>query len=360
MSKLTGQPGSRVFVSCSNARFRWGEDDELGTINYITPDRAGWPRFGTVTAGVAESIGKDLVTKGSLSNAAKRRPFHDLPRSRSDRRAGHGGLEPSWVGDDPCRCGRTFVLREGRQYTTWAAAENVKADGIGRGSIMALADGLVTRGVLLDVAGARSVDFLPSGSGVSAEDIELAEKSTGTRVGRGDAIFIRTGIDLQPPAEHDGDPRTGVLADVVPLASPARGRDLLGRLHRKDAERIRSGTHAAAPGWPGRHGPLHARFPRHRRLQSLLQEKCGRQEFLLAVAPLRIPGGTGSSVNPIVILRCQMRNGHKTAETAQLRNPMRELLDTKPYGSGNVYHAHRSHRGGAGRPGWVRVCGRGV
>jgi kynurenine formamidase len=297
MSKLTADQVLELLVSCSNAG-RWGEDDELGTINYITPD-VRLAAIRTVTAGVAMSIGKDLVTKGSRQTPPSAVHFmtyagHEPTAALDTVVLTPHGLEMTHVD----AVGHSYF--EGRQYNNRTATTNVTADGIGRGSIMALADGLVTRGVLLDVAASRGLDFLPSGSGVTMQDVELAEKLTGTRVGRGDAIFIRTGIDLQPPAEHDGDPRTGVLADVVPW------------LHEREVaiysgdciERTPSG-HDRVPM------PLHQiglvamglcmlDSPDVEKLLSLCK-KYGRHEFLLAVAPLRIPGGTGSSVNPIVV-----------------------------------------------------------
>lgn len=297
MPRLTADQVLELFVSCSNAG-RWGQDDELGTINYITP-AVRLAALRTVTAGVAVSIGKDLVTKGSRQTPPSAVHFmtyagHEPTAALDMVALSPHGLEMTHVD----AVGHSYF--EGRQYNNRAAAENVKADGIGRGSIMALADGLVTRGVLLDVAAARALDFLPRGSGVTAEDVALAEKSAGTRVGSGDAIFIRTGIDLQPLAEHDGDPRTGVLADVVPW------------LHQREVA-IYSGDciERTPSGYDRVPMPLHQvglvamglcmlDSPDVEKLRSLCKEY-GRHEFLLAVAPLRIPGGTGSSVNPIVV-----------------------------------------------------------
>jgi len=297
MPRLTADQVHELFVSCSNAG-RWGEDDELGTVNYITPNvRLAAVR--TVTAGIAVSIGKDLVTRGSRQTPPSAVHFmtyagHEPTAALDMVALSPHGLEMTHVD----AVGHSYF--EGRQYNNRVAAENVKADGIGRGSIMALADGLITRGVLLDVAAARGLDFLPMGSGVTVEDVELAENSTGTRVGSGDAIFIRTGIDLQPPAQNDGDPRTGVLADVVPW------------LHQREVA-IYSGDciERTPSGYDRVPMPLHQvglvamglcmlDSPDVEKLRSLCKEY-GRHEFLLAVAPLRIPGGTGSSVNPVVV-----------------------------------------------------------
>ena len=56
-----------------------------------------------------------------------------------------------------------------------------------------LPDGVTTRGVLLDVAGARGGRWLEPGQGVFPEDLEAAEKSQGVRVEAGDAVFIPAG-----------------------------------------------------------------------------------------------------------------------------------------------------------------------
>lgn len=168
-----------------------------------------------------------------------------------------------------------------------------------------LADGVLTRGVLLDVARASSLPWLEPGRAISADDLLRSEEALNVRVGPGDAVIVRSGqqgrraelgawdpdlagAGLHPQAmELLADRRIGLLgsdgdSDVRPspveavsspvhaLALTALGIPLLDNL---DLERLSAACHAA-----------------------------GRHEFLLVVAPLVVPGGTGSPVNPLAVL----------------------------------------------------------
>ncbi|MCW3820935.1 cyclase family protein, partial [Micromonospora sp. DR5-3] len=55
------------------------------------------------------------------------------------------------------------------------------------------ANGIITRGVLLDIARVRDVPWLEPGQGVFPEDLEEAERRQGVRVRSGDAVLLRTG-----------------------------------------------------------------------------------------------------------------------------------------------------------------------
>src|SRR5207247_2586602 len=87
----------------------------------------------------------------------------------------------------------THSYFEGRVYNGRSADEVVSPAGVGFGSIMAAADGIVTRGVLLDVAATRGIAYLEATDGITVADLEDAEELAGTRVGSGDAIFVRSG-----------------------------------------------------------------------------------------------------------------------------------------------------------------------
>src|SRR5207237_2712395 len=70
---------------------------------------------------------------------------------------------------------------------------SVTAKGAARGAIDLLANGLVGRGVLLDVPRARGVPWLEPGENVFREDLEAAESVEALRVGPGDILLVRTG-----------------------------------------------------------------------------------------------------------------------------------------------------------------------
>ena len=78
--------------------------------------------------------------------------------------------------------------------------------------------GIVTRGVLLDVAGARGVPFLTPGEAVTSDDLTAAERSSGTTVRTGDAVFVHVGLERREAEQGLEDPsvRAGLDASCLP------------------------------------------------------------------------------------------------------------------------------------------------
>ena len=84
------------------------------------------------------------------------------------------------------------IFHEGKLYNGYPA-ETVTAHGATKLGIHRLHDGIVTRGVLLDVAALRGIDALEPGEPIFPEDLEAAEERSGLRVRAGDALLVRTG-----------------------------------------------------------------------------------------------------------------------------------------------------------------------
>lgn len=65
---------------------------------------------------------------------------------------------------------------------------------------------IITRGVLLDVAGHLGVERLAKGQGISADELRAVADSQGTEVRPGDAVLVRTGyVSLYPDADLMAD-----------------------------------------------------------------------------------------------------------------------------------------------------------
>ena len=296
---MTEEDVLRLFETCSNAD-RWGADDEAGTLNYVTSDKR-LEALTLVRKGESISIGRDLVVRESAQSPPS--ATHALM---------YAGHEPSAALEILTLVPHGFEMThldavahsffEGEIYNGRKAAEVVSPDGIAFGSIMAAADGIVTRGVLLDVAAIRGVDYLDADDGIAVADLEAAEELAGTRAGRGDAIFVRSGQALRERSEgpiRDGQ-REGVLAEVVPW------------LHEREIavysgdciERLPSGYERVPM-------PLHQVGMVAMGLAILdcadcerLAEVCRsltRYVFCVVIAPLRTPGGSASAVNPIAL-----------------------------------------------------------
>jgi kynurenine formamidase len=158
---------------------------------------------------------------------------------------------------------------------------------------------LLTRGVLLDVAGTKGVDVLPAGYGVTADDLAAAADRAGTQLGRGDVALIRTGW-----ARHFDDAATYLgQADGVPGATTDAGEWLAA------AGVVATGADTTAyeqipPGAGHRVLPVHRillvqagiNIIEHLNLEDAAA--AGLTEFTFVMAPLRIVGGTGSPVRP--------------------------------------------------------------
>jgi kynurenine formamidase len=186
-------------------------------------------------------------------------------------------------------------------------ADLVTERGAERNSIMAAADGIVGRGVLLDVPGAVGSAFLEPGQHVTVADLEAAETAQGSEVRPGDMLIVSTGRDARRAARGGAlDPMGDGLAGLHP--------ECLGWLHDRSVALLASdGISDPLPAGPIERWP----FPIHQvaitgmglmlvdnlRLDDALAVCAAheRWEFLLTVAPLRLPGGTGSPVNPIAV-----------------------------------------------------------
>ncbi|MFI2203371.1 cyclase family protein [Streptomyces sp. NPDC020192] len=196
------------------------------------------------------------------------------------------------------------VAYRGQLYDGRTANDLVGAAGARFGAVSALGP-LVTRGVLLDLPGVLGIRWLEPGQAVHAQDVIAAEKALGVTIGKGDAALLRSGHVRRRGELGAWDPgaaSAGFHVDAVPLLAE-RGIALLGG----------DGDSDVRPSpVDGVHSPVHALVvaamgvPLLDNLDlealSAATAEAGRHEFLLVVAPLNIPGGTGSPVNPVAIL----------------------------------------------------------
>ena len=285
-----------LFAACSNAG-RWGPDDELGTLNLITPDtrrRAAQ----LVVEGLSVSMAADLSLQHSPMTDALRShtPFADpaAPFAVADEITlqVHGwGTHLDAVG---------HIFNDGVGYNARRRSEVFSDKGLAANAITSVKHGVFTRGVLLDVASARGVPWLAADHLITRHELEHAEELAGVHVEAGDALILHTGLAARVAADPTGDMgrRAGVGVDAVLW------------LHERDVAVFGGDCVDLLPG-PDPDLPL----PLHQlgigamgltlldwaRLDDVLElcARLHRHDFLLTVAPLPIVGGTGSPVNPI-------------------------------------------------------------
>jgi kynurenine formamidase len=185
------------------------------------------------------------------------------------------------------------------------SSEAFSALGSEWAAVTTMSAGVITRGVLLDLPAVRGVDWLEPGTAVYAEDIELAQKKLGFTIGPTDAVLLRSGHGARRAVLgpwDSGNSSAGFHVDAMPLLAEAQ-ISILGA----------DGDSDARPSpVAGVHSPIHALALTALGIPLLdnldleeLSRSCarlGRYEFLLIVAPLVVPRGTGSPVNPLAVL----------------------------------------------------------
>lgn len=295
---------------------RWGDDDERGALNLITPEKRQ-RAAALVREGVAVSCAHELATEAAPDN--ERPVQHHMLRGGDLLREGERfGGSADYFAIAPHGFANTHLdalchqFIDGKMYNGFEHTE-VRTDGAHRGSIMAAADGVVGRGVLLDIPVLRGVPWLrPRRSDevgalpdhVTRADLEAAEERQGVRVEEGDILLVSTGRDALREAEGRQPMRRGLPGlhvDALPWLHE-RGVAVLG------CDGISDSSNAGVPGW---NSPIHhiaivamgVHLIDNMRLDRLALACAERErwEFLLTIAPLRLARGTASPVNPIAL-----------------------------------------------------------
>ncbi|MEU9111719.1 cyclase family protein [Streptomyces sp. NPDC048483] len=198
----------------------------------------------------------------------------------------------------------SHIAYRGHLYDGGAARELVTAAGARFGAVSALGP-LVAKGVLLDLPAVLGEKWLEPGRAVHAEDIVAAEGALGVTIGEGDAVLLRSGRFRRRRELGAWNPdaaSAGFHVDAMPLLAE-RGIAVLGGDGDSDVrpspvDGLHSPVHALAVAAMG--VPLLDNLDLE--ALSAVGADTGRYEFLFLVAPLNIPGGTGSPVNPIAVL----------------------------------------------------------
>jgi kynurenine formamidase len=297
------------FDALSNWR-RWGEDDERGTLNHITDDirlaAARAVRHGRSVSCAWEVAAEEMERSTTACPCAAEMPGAEgMPAPfHNDRRWGfsHERLGIMFHGntvthlDSPCH-----IFWDGRMYNGRPHSLVDAATGSAWAAVTAAANGIVTRGVLLDIAAVRDVPWLEPGQGVFPEDLEEAERRQDVRVQPGDAVLLRTGYGR---ARHEagaagGFTQAGWHASCLPW------------LHERQVALIGADTpqDVQPSGYDDVLMPVHAVGLVAMGLWLLDNcdlEPCaataaelGQWDFQLSVAPVRFAGTSGSPVNPI-------------------------------------------------------------
>jgi hypothetical protein len=218
------------FQSLSNWG-RWGERDERGTLNLIT-DEKRQRAAALVREGRALSCGWEIDPRPTADQTFG-------PPQRFMLSTGQGLRDP---GDRPRWAGAAEYLGlvfhgysvthldalshyffDGRMYNGLPAERVTSARGATAHAVTAIGEGIATRGILVDVAAARGVEWLEPGEGVFPEDLDRALARKRVEVEPGDALLLRTGYGRRK--RERGPDRTAEVARAgTPPASPGCAR----------------------------------------------------------------------------------------------------------------------------------------
>ncbi|MFE9793721.1 cyclase family protein [Streptomyces goshikiensis] len=185
------------------------------------------------------------------------------------------------------------------------SAASLTAEGATALSVELARDGIVGRGVLLDIPRLRGVPWLDPGDHVTAADLLAAERSQDVRVGEGDLLFVRVGHRRRRTESgpwNAAETRAGLHPAAMELLAERRVAALGGDGNNDTAPSLTDGVE-----FPVHVLGVHALglylldYLQFEDLVPLCEEE-GRWSFFCVVAPLRLPRATGSPVNPIAIL----------------------------------------------------------
>jgi kynurenine formamidase len=290
---------------------RWGPDDQQGTLNLLTAERVA-AAASLVRTGRRFSLGTAI---GAPTPTYRPEPLHLFRYTTSDALVRDPGMFPGMqISDDylfmalhgsshiDALC---HVASENALFNGFWAGATSSGSGARRLGVHQYSQGLVGRGVLLDIARFLDVEYLAMGDGADASLLQNVAAAQGVEVLPGDLLLVRTGF--LGWWKQTGEP---TLNNLLSGGLSARA---LPWLAERDIAMIGADNLAvegvALPDEP----PLTFHIGALRNLGlplcellalDELAEDCatdGIYEFLFVAAPLTVVNGAGSPLNPIAI-----------------------------------------------------------
>jgi kynurenine formamidase len=292
---------------------RWGKDDQAGTINLITPAKRREAAL-LVKEGASVSLSLDADIPSQVqASAAHNGPQNDagfswkhvMDKSSKDIEGSGYAMDTysvSFHGTQTTHLDAlSHLVYNGRIYNGYPATA-INTWGATRNSVMAFKNGIFTRGILIDIPWLKGVPFLGDDEAIYPEDLDAWERKAQLKVGSGDAVLIRTGRWKRVGEKGPLDMNKNGPGLYASCAKWLRERDIaiLGSDAVQDVRPSRV---------PGVDQPIHqlllvamgTPLLDNCDLEALSEAARERRRwaFLLTTAPLTVPGGTGSPLNPI-------------------------------------------------------------
>ncbi len=288
---------------------KWGADDQLGALNYITSEKRA-QAAAEVKDGHSVSLSLPLATHHGPDNptpvmhlmmktgAPGEESLVPLPYS-----ADYFAIAPHGVANTHLDA-LCHVFHNDKMYNGYPSSD-VTTQGALNGAIHSIKNGIVSRGVLIDIPKLKKRDYLEPGEAITPADLEAAEQAGNFRVEEGDVLFVRTGRHVRQKAQGNWNALQDGLAGL--------GAACLPWIHeRKIAALGCDGVSDVVPsGYDTLIMPIHSCTLVAMGIHLLdncmlddLSAACAarsRWTFMLTVAPLVLVKGTASPVNPIAM-----------------------------------------------------------
>jgi kynurenine formamidase len=280
---------------------RWGAQDQLGAVNLITPEvrrRAA----ALVKEGFSISLSRDTDSVKAPDNG---RPFgrqmistgtDPNPMFATDTYTmSHHGASLTHMD------ALSHMVYQGKLYNGYPQ-DQVNSGGAHQLAVNAYKQGLFSRGILMDIPRLKGVKYLELSTPIYPADLDAWEKKSGIKVRSGDIVFVRTGRWARRAEKGPWD--TDKTSAGLHVSS-------VRWLKQRDIAVLGSDVHAELmpSPVPGIAYPVHqlvliamgVPMLDNCDLEALSEAAAsrGRWEFLLTAAPLSVPLGTGSALNPI-------------------------------------------------------------
>ena len=283
---------------------RWGDDDQVGAVNMVTPEKR-LAATRAVKSGRAVCLSREFP-----KNPAANNPTPALHYMKRVARGEHAGYYGDFYGiyyhgtatthlDALCHVWNEDGMWNGRHPDDAA-----NMDGALWGSVDHWKEGIITRGVLLDVPKHRGEPYVTMEKPVHGWELEDIAKEQGVTMEPGDALLVYSGREKW---DQDGNPLWG----SDPAARPGLHASCLKFIRESDCCLLVWDMMDFTPNGYDLPWSVHGAIFAYgiglldNALLQPLAEACfeqDRYEFLLTVNPLRVVGGTGSPVNPVAIL----------------------------------------------------------
>ncbi|WP_319449731.1 cyclase family protein [Mycobacterium sp. RTGN8] len=295
---------------------KWGSEDELGSLNYVTPEHVT-AAAQLVRNGRVFSLALPLDSDGPMNGSfGRHNPMHHMLWDGGDIESGaQDHLAALRYTDDAAYLvlqsstqwdALAHIFHDGRMYNGYKT-DQVNSRGALKNSITNVKDRAVGRGVLLDVPRWKGVQWLEEGEPITHDDLMAVSEHQGVEVGTGDFVLVRTGQLAQRRhlgswGEYAGGPAPGLAISAADFFCP------------REVAAVSTdtwGTEVLPNETPDVFQPLHIIMLVNAGIllgemwdMEELAADCARDgvyEFMLVAPPLTFTGAVGSPVNPQVI-----------------------------------------------------------